>query len=109
MVWLSLPWELDLPQDGGEGCHTGPLAIPAGDRAEEGLVPAGLQAELVQRVGSGVGEIVSLLGLLAQDALASACPRCERTARCSSADSPFIQPRGYRAALGSGTELGCAS
>lgn len=37
----------------------GPLATPAGDGAEEGLVTAGLQAELVQHVSSGVGEIVS--------------------------------------------------
>lgn len=56
---------------GGEGCHIGPLA---GDKAEERLGTAGLQAELVQRAGPGVGEIVSPLGLLAQDLLASACP-----------------------------------
>lgn len=45
-----------------------------GMRLEERLVTAGLQAELVQRVGPGVSKIVSSLGLFAQDTLASACP-----------------------------------
>lgn len=73
--------------------------------AERRLVTAGLLAELVQCVGSGVGES---MGLLAQDALASACPivRGQRvplvlTVPCSSP--------GYRAALGSSMELGCTS
>lgn len=50
-----------------------------GDGAEERLVTM-VQAELVQRVSSGVGEIVTPMGLLAQDGLASTCPQCERTA-----------------------------
>lgn len=78
-----LPWELAFPQDGGGEYY---LGHPSWEKAGG----SGFQAELVLPVG----DIVSLLCSLAQDALAGACPQCDRTVHSSSANSLLLQPWG---------------